>query len=146
MIESPTALTANANRSPYLRLVRAGAVYDLAVTAAFATPWTYALVHAALSAASGALGLSAFPELDLMQVFYANLMGSVVVVWSLLRFLRPERIHGLLDGVARVLFSTWMAYAIAGGGPDLLWPFLIVEATWGILQLAPWFRSRFRDR
>lgn len=146
MIESPTALTANANRSPYLRLVRASALYDLAVTAAFATPWTYALVHAALNAASGALGLSAFPPLDLMQVLYANLMGSVVVVWSLLRLLRPERIHGLLDGVARVLFSTWMAYALADGGPDLLWPFLIVEATWGAVQLAPWLRSRLRVR
>jgi len=139
-------LTPATKPAPYLRLVRASAAYDLAVTAAFATPWTFTLVHAALNAASGALGLSAFPELDLMQIFYANLMGSVVVVWSLLRILRPERLHGLLDGVARVLFSTWMAYALANGGPDLLWPFLIVEAAWGVLQLAPWLGARFRTR
>ncbi|SDE32027.1 hypothetical protein [Glycomyces harbinensis] len=133
-------------RLAYRRLVRASAVYDLAVTAAFATPWTFTLVHAALDGLSGSLGLSPFPELDLMQVLYANLMGSVVVVWSLLRLLRPERVHGLLDGVARVLFSAWMAYALAHGGPDLLWPFLIVEAAWGVLQLAPWFGRRFRNR
>jgi hypothetical protein len=126
----------------YLRLVRASAVYDLVVTAGFATPWTLALVHAALDGLSTALGLGAFPELDLMQVLYANLMGSVVVVWSLLRLLRPERVHGLLDGVARVLFSAWMAYALIRGGPDLLWAFLIVEAAWGVLQLVPWLGRR----
>ncbi len=139
-------LTPATKPAPYLRLVRASAAYDLAVTAAFATPWTFTLVHAALNAASGALGLSAFPELDLMQVLYANLMGSVVVVWSLLRIVRPERLHGLLDGVARVLFSMWMACALANGGPDLLWPFLIVEAAWGVLQFAPWLGARSRRR
>jgi len=131
-------------RPAYLRLVRASAVYDLVVTAGFATPWTFALVHAGLNGLSGAVGFSAFPELDLMQVLYANLMGSVVVVWSLLRLVRPERVHGLLDGVARVLFSAWMAYALTQGGPELLWPFLIAEITWGAAQLAPWLSARFR--
>jgi hypothetical protein len=135
-----------ATRSAYLRLVRASAAYDLAVTAGFATPWTFALVHAALNAASGALGGDAFPELDLMQVLYANLMGSVVVVWSLLRTIRPQRLHGLFDGIARVLFSTWMAYALANGAPDLLWCFLIVEAGWGAAQLGPWLSGGFRAR
>jgi hypothetical protein len=126
----------------YLRLVRASDAYDLAVTAAFATPWTFTLVHAALNGISGGLGLSPLPELDLMQVLYANLMGSVVVVWSLLRLLGPERRHGLYDGAARLLFSTWMAFALAQGGPEILWPFLVVEFTWGVLQLAPWLGSR----
>ncbi|THV23563.1 hypothetical protein [Glycomyces paridis] len=135
----PTA----AQREPYLRLVRASAWYDLAVTAGFATPWTYALVHAALNAGD-ALGLGAFPEMEVAQVLYANLMGSVVVVWSLLRLLRTERVHGLYDGAARVLFTTWMAYALAHGGPELLWPFLIVEACWGAVQLVPWLRRRGR--
>lgn len=126
----------------FLRLVRASAVYDLIVTAGFATPWTLALLHAGLDALSGALGLRGFPELDLMQVFYANLMGSVVVVWSLLRIMRPQAIHGLFDGIGRLLFATWMAYALAHGGPELLWAFLIVEAVWGVAQLGPWARSR----
>jgi len=129
-------------RSPYLKVVRASAVYDLVVTAGFATPWTLALVHAALDGLSGALGLGAFPALDPMQVLYANLMGSVVLVWSLLRLLRTQRVHGLFDGAARVLFSLWMAYALAHGGPDLLWGFLAVEVAWGVVQLAPWARRR----
>ncbi|MEU6860141.1 hypothetical protein AB0B28_14860 [Glycomyces sp. NPDC046736] len=132
------------NPSRYLGLVRASAAYDLVVTAAFATPWTFALVHAGLNALSGSLGLNPFPEADLMQVFFANLMGSVVVVWSLLRLRGPEVRHGLYDGFARVLFSAWMAYALAQGGPELLWPFLVVELTWGTVQLVPWIRARFR--
>src|SRR5690348_11077418 len=96
----------------YLRLVRASAWYDLLVTAAFATPWTYALAHGALSALGEALGLGAFPPLDPVQTLYANLMGSVVVVWSVLRLRRTIPAHGLYDASARVLFSLWMAYAL----------------------------------
>ena len=130
----PLALTP----SSYLKIVRASAAWDLVVTAGFATPWTFALVHTALNAGGGAFGLGAFPELDLMQVLYANLMGSVVLVWSLLRLMRPLEIHGLYDGIARVLFSTWMAYALTEGAPNLVWAFLIPEMMWGVVQLAPW--------
>ncbi|GAA2124523.1 hypothetical protein [Glycomyces algeriensis] len=139
-----TAATAPAATGPakYLRLVRASAIYDLIVTAAFATPWTFMLLHNALDALSGALGLRGFPELDLMQVFYANLMGSVVVVWSLLRVVRPQVLHGLFDGIARVLFSSAMVYALANGGPQLLWGFLVLEAAWGVAQLGLWNRAR----
>ncbi|HEY1094281.1 MAG TPA: hypothetical protein VGE61_06240 [Glycomyces sp.] len=126
----------------YRRLVRSSAVYDLVVTVGFATPWTFALLHAALDAASGALGLRGFPDLDLMQVLYANLMGSVVVVWSLLRLVRPQVIQGLFDGIARVLFASAMAYALAHGGPEILWGFLAVEAAWGVAQLGLWPRAR----
>ena len=133
----PLALTP----SSYLRIVRASAAWDLLVTAGFATPWTFALVHSALNAVGGALGLGAFPELDLMQILYGNLMGSVVVVWSLLRLIRPLEVHGLFDGIARVLFSAWMAYALAGGAPNLVWAFLIPEMMWGVAQLLPWLVS-----
>ncbi|MGY5104111.1 hypothetical protein [Streptomyces sp. 900105245] len=122
----------------YLRLVRTSGWYDLVVTAGFATPWTYALVHRLLSAAGDAAGLGTMPALTPMQTLYANLMGSVVVVWSLLRVLRPVPEHGLLDGMARVLFSLWQAYALAHGGPAVLWPFLVVEMSFGAAQLLPW--------
>lgn len=118
----------------YLRVVRASAWYDLVVTAGFATPWTYALVHDALST------LGVLPELDPVQTLYANLMGSVVVVWAVLRLVRPLVLHGLLDGVARVLFTAWQGYALAQGAPRFLWLLLGVEAVFGVLQLAPWGR------
>lgn len=125
------------NTSRYLRIVRASAWYDLVVTAGFATPWTYAILHNGLSAAGAALGWGGLPALDPMQTLYANLMGSVVVVWALLRLLRPLPVHGLCDGAARVLFATWQAYALAHGVTRLLWVFFAVEAGFGLAQLIP---------
>lgn len=125
----------------YLRVVRASAWYDLVVTVGFATPWTYALVHDALSSWGQAWGLGALPELDPMQTLYANLMGSVVVVWAVLRIVRPLPVHGLLDGIARTLFTAWQAYALAHGATQLLWLFLGVEVTFGVVQFVPWWRN-----
>ncbi|MEU5531801.1 hypothetical protein [Streptomyces sp. NPDC020362] len=130
------------SRHAYLHLVRASAWYDLVVTAGFATPWTYALVHDALSSVGGALGLGVLPALDPMQTLYANLMGSVVVVWALLRIVRPLPAHGLFDGVARALFATWQAYALGHGATRLLWLFFVVEVAFGLAQLWPWWLDR----
>ncbi|MEU7429112.1 hypothetical protein [Streptomyces sp. NPDC040750] len=129
-------------RPAYLRVVRASAWYDLAITAGFMTPWTYALVHDAISSAGDALGWGVLPELDPWQTLYANLMGSVVVVWATLRVVRPLPVHGLFDGIARMLFSAWMAYALTQGVSRILWLFFTVEVAWGIAQLVPWRRNR----
>lgn len=122
----------------YPRFVRASAWYDLAVTVGFATPWTYRLVHSALSRLGEAIGAGALPVLDPVQTLYANLMGSVVVVWALLRLLRPLPVHGLYDGFARTLFAVWQAYALAHGAPYWLWLFLLAEVAFGVVQLVPW--------
>ncbi|MFF3446478.1 hypothetical protein ACFYXJ_04950 [Streptomyces sp. NPDC002667] len=129
----------------YPRVVRASAWYDLAVTAGFATPWTYALVHDALSSAGTALGVGGLPELDVWQVLFANLMGSVVVVWAALRIVRPRPEYGLFDGMARALFATWQLYALAHGVSQLVWLFFAVEVAFGALQLAPWRWTRNAD-
>ncbi|WP_435220408.1 hypothetical protein [Streptomyces sp. Tue6028] len=129
----------------YPRVVRASAWYDLVVTAGFATPWTYALVHDALSSCGNALGLGALPELDPFQILYANLMGSLVVVWAVLRIVGPRPEHGLFDGFARTLFAAWQVYALAHGASRLLWLFFGVEVAFGVLQLAPWRWVRITD-
>ncbi|MCW3839077.1 hypothetical protein ONA70_03070 [Micromonospora yasonensis] len=129
-------------RPAYLRLVRASAWYDLVVTAGFATPWTYALLHDALSRLGNALGLGVLPALDPVQTLFANLMGSVVVVWALLRIVRTRPVHGLFDGIARTLFAMWQAYALAQGVTRMLWLFLAVEVLFGLAQLLPWWGRR----
>lgn len=133
------------SRPAYLRVVRASAWYDLLVTAGFATPWTYALLHGMLSSLGGALGLGVMPARDPMQTLYANLLGSVVVVWALLRIVKPLPMHGLFDGAARTLFATWQAYALAHGAPRLVWLFLVFEVAFGIVQLVPWCHNRRTD-
>lgn len=133
-------------RPSYLHVVRASAWYDLVVTAGFATPWTYVLLHNALSSLGDTLGMGHLPELDPVQTLYANLMGSVVVVWAVLRIVRPLPVHGLFDGVARTLFAAWQVYALTHGAMRLLWLFFVVEVAFGVVQLAPWWRYRSTDR
>ncbi|MEV6265125.1 hypothetical protein AB0M42_30870 [Streptomyces sp. NPDC051784] len=131
-------------RPAYLRVVRANAWYDLVVTAGFTTPWTLALLHDTLSRVGDTLGLGVMPPLDPMQTLYANLMGSVVVIWAALRLVRPQAVHGFFDGIARTLFATWMAYALAQGAPHVLWVFLVAETTLAVVELGPWLLYRGR--
>ncbi|MBP2351194.1 hypothetical protein JOF29_002277 [Kribbella aluminosa] len=128
------------HKRSYLTIVRISAWYDLLVTAGFATPWTFVLVHRVLSS------VGTFPPADTMQMLFANLMGSVVVVWSLLRLLRTLPLHGLYDGFARGLFACWQAYALAHGASRVLLAFLVVEVSFGVLQLLPWLRDALRGR
>lgn len=130
------------SRPAYLRIVRASAWYDLVITAGFATPWTYMLLHDMLSALGDSLGLGALPPLNPTMTLYANLMGSVVVIWSLLRLFKTLPVHGLYDGAARILFAMWQAYALSQGATRLLWIFLAVEVTFGVVQLLPWLRAK----
>ncbi|MFE9333043.1 hypothetical protein [Streptomyces sp. NPDC006925] len=138
-------LSFSPSRPAYLGVVRVSAWYDLVVTAGFATPWSYALLHGGLSSVGDALGLGVLPALDPIQTLYANLMGSVVVVWALLRLVRPLAVHGLFDGAARSLFAMWQAYALAHGAMKLLWVFLAVEVGFGLAQLLPWWPSRSNE-
>lgn len=122
----------------YQQLVRASALYDLFVTAPFATPWTFAHLYAALGTLGAALGTGGdLPAFTPMHTLFANLMGSIVLVWSVLRIRAPRVEFGIADGVGRVLFASWQAYALVHGATRLLAPFLVVELAFGVAQLAP---------
>ena len=121
----------------YLRIVRASALYDLLLTAPFATPWTFALPHAQLSTFNQALGGSTLPAFTPFHVLFACLMGSVVLVWSVLRLHRTEAILGRYDGIGRFLFALWMGWTLASTGAPLLWLFVVPEFAWGVAQWLP---------
>ncbi|ATG21741.1 hypothetical protein [Ralstonia mannitolilytica] len=125
------------SESTFLRIVRASAWYDLIVSAPFATPWTFALLHQALNALAHALGLASLPAFEPTHLLMANLMGSVVCVWSVLRIRQTSVVLGRHDAVARGLFAAWQAYALASGATLLVVPFLVVEVAFGLLQSAP---------
>ena len=125
------------SRSALLTIVRASAAYDLLLTAPFATPWTFALAHAQLSAVNRSLGGQALPDFGPFHVLFACLMGSIVLVWSVLRLRAPSVMLGRYDGAGRFLFSTWMAWTLASTGAPLLWLFLVPEFCWGVAQWLP---------
>jgi len=102
----------------YRQLVRSSALYDLLVTAPFATPWTFALVHALLNQ------IHPLPDFQPVHVLFANLLGSIVVVWALLRIWRPEPVFGLFDAIGRALFFSWQLYYLASPGSNpVVWLF-----------------------
>lgn len=121
----------------YLKIVRASAWYDLLLTAPFATPWTFAFLHARLSVINQALGGSALPAFSPFHIFFACLMGSVVLTWSVLRLRRTEAVFGRYDGVTRFLFASWMGWTLAMTGAPLLWLFVLPEFAWGVVQWLP---------
>jgi hypothetical protein len=123
--------------SNFTRLVRASGVYDVLVTAAFATPWTFALVHSELSGINQALGGTALPVFAPFHVLFACLLGSLVLVWSLLRIVDPQQRFGRYDGAARMMFATWMVWALSTTGEPVLWIFILPELAWGVAQWWP---------
>ena len=67
----------------------------------------------------------------------ANLMGSIVCVWSVLRIRDPQAQFGRYDAVGRLLFASWQGYALMQGATQLLWGILLMEVFWAVLQVWP---------
>lgn len=122
----------------YRQLVRASGWYDLIVTAAFVTPWSFDALHGLLSALAQTWNVPGdLPPFEPMHMLMANLLGSIVCVWSVLRIRNPQQVFGRYDAAGRLLFATWQGYALMQGASQLLVGFLIMELTWAVLQLWP---------
>lgn len=120
----------------YTRVVRASAWYDLIVTIGFATPWTFAAIHALLSTVAQGLP-GTMPPFDAVHMLMANLLGSVVTVWAILRIRDPQIRYGRYDAAARFLFAAWQIYAVMHGASVIVLGFTAVEIAFGIVQALP---------
>jgi len=121
----------------YRKIVRASALYDILVTFPFALPglalWNLAQIKT-LHTSFGFSGTIA--DFAPFHLFFVNLMGSLVMVWSVLRVYKPEPILGLYDSFARVLFSLWMLYyLLVHNVTGVLWLFFVPEISWGAIQI-----------
>lgn len=123
--------------SAFRRLVRASAIYDVLMTVPFVTPWTFLLLREHLNALNVGLGGAPLPHFEPLHLLISSMMGSVVMVWSVLRLRDPAPRFGRYDAAARYLFSTWMAWALLVTGQPLLWLFLVPELAWGVAQSLP---------
>ncbi|EJM67905.1 hypothetical protein [Pseudomonas sp. GM55] len=122
----------------YRRLVQGSAWYDLIVTVAFVTPWSFAALHGILTGVSQALNLPGeLPPFEPVHMLMANLLGSIVCVWAVLRIRDPQQAYGRYDSAARFLFAAWQAYALIHGASSLLVVFLVFELAWGVAQVLP---------
>ena len=124
--------------SSYLRIVRASAWYDLVSTAGFATPWTCAAVLSGMDALSSWLGIAdRVPVFEPAHMLMTNLLGSLVIVWAVLRLRDTQVRYGRYDAVARLLFATWQLYALAHGAHPIIAAFLVLEVGFGIALALP---------
>lgn len=122
----------------YRRVVRGSAWYDLIVMAAFVTPWSFAALHGMLLSVSQFFNLPGeLPPFEPMHMLMANLLGSIVCVWSVLRIRDPQQIYGRYDAAGRFLFAAWQLYALLHGASSLLVIFLVFELAWGVAQVLP---------
>ncbi|MGE8416324.1 MAG: hypothetical protein ACN6QY_28540 [Pseudomonas sp.] len=122
----------------YRTLVRASGWYDLLVTLAFATPWSFMALHGLVADTALAMNLpGALPAFEPMHVLMVNLMGSIICVWALLRIRDPQPAFGRYDALGRILFSTWQVYALAQGATALIGVILFFELAWCVAQLLP---------
>jgi hypothetical protein len=117
--------------------VRAGALYDILVSAALATPWTLPFMHGLVSDLNLWLGGAALPAFGPFHMFIAGLLGSIVLAWSFLRLRAPDLLLGRHDGIGRFLFALWMVWTLAQTGAPVLWLLLAPEFAWGVAQ---WWR------
>lgn len=137
MTEAPTDARTHAPAvATALRIVRASAAYDLVVTIGFALPWLAAATFATLADVHRKLGLTgSLPDADdPFTVLFAGLMGGLVLVWSVVRVVRPSLFVGAADTAARGLFCLGMVVALAEGASTVIVGFLVPEVLWGVVQ------------
>ena len=127
-----------------LRVIRASAAYDVVATAAFTLPWTAPFALHSLIRVHESWGLSGSLPLpdDPFTILFANLLGSIVLVWSVLRWAKPSLTLGAADTAARALFSAWMLTAVLSGASTVVLVFLVPEVLWGIVQGTVVLRAR----
>ena len=119
-----------------VRAGRIGALYDLAVTAPFATPWTAALVLTVLGKLHDYLGLpgEAMPEFETSHLLYVTLFGIIVTLWSVVRVLRPLPWLIAADTIGRAAFSLTFIWTLTQGHSAVVVPFLVLEVSFLVYQ------------
>lgn len=131
-------------KSTYRKLVRYSAIYDVIMTFAFAFPLLAAWNIGLFSGFHIQYGFSgSIPDFQPLHLFFVNLMGSVVLVWSAIRIYKPKAILGLYDSFARFLFSfNMLYYLLVHEVTGILWLMLVPELSWGLIQFFGYFYSQ----
>jgi hypothetical protein len=126
---------------------RASAVYDLLAVSPFAFPGLAAWEMTQLSRVASTLGLPGdFPGFAAGHLFFVNLFGVFVVVWSLLRLVRTDPVYALCDVVLRFAFvATILFYVIVHDLSRLLLMFAGLEVLWGAMQWGAYVQAGRED-
>lgn len=67
----------------------------------------------------------------------ANLLGSIVTVWAVLRLRATQAAFGRYNAAGRFMLAAWQLYALAHGAHSITWGFFAIEVAFGIAQILP---------
>lgn len=134
----------NVSRRSYRGMVWGSALYDLLVIGPFAIPVVSGFELQLLLRLHDVLGLEgSFPVFEPLHLLFVNLLGGVVIVWSLVRLRSPDAIFGLFDGLIRAFFcALFLYYLLLWQVSGVVYLFLVPEALWALAQLVC-YRRRF---
>lgn len=118
-----------------IHIIRAGATYDFIASVGFAPPFAAATL-ATLRHMHTALRMGgSIPAFTVQQLLFTNLMGIVIILWALLRLIKPLPYYGFVDALARVVYATTMLYYIVVlHVSTVLAGFACLEILWATLQ------------
>jgi len=119
----------------YRKFVRIFAVVDLFACIGFATPWSFALMQSILRM------FGPLPAFEPMNLMFIYLLGTICVMWGILRIAKPESWLGFTDALARCVFGFWMIYFLLGFGINpLVWLFASLELVPAAFMIIFYFR------
>ena len=119
------------------RTVRFWASLDTAAGGLIATPWGAELFVRLLYWGNGLLGGTAeAPTFAPVQLLFVCLMGALVSVWVVARWLNPTGLMSVIDAWGRSYIALLLGgFIVVQNAPAILWLFVFTEGIGGVAQL-----------
>jgi len=116
--------------------VRFWASLDTAAGGIIATPWGADLFLRFIYWGNGQIGGTAeAPDFAPVQLIFVCLMGALVSVWVVARWLHPTGLMSVIDAWGRsyiALLLVW--FIVVQGAPAILWLFVFTEGIGAVAQ------------
>lgn len=124
------------------KTVRFWASLDTAAGGLIATPFGAELFVGFLYWSNGLLGgESTAPTFTALQLLFVCLMGALVSVWVVARWLHPTGLMAVVDGWGRTYIGLLLVYFIVWrDAPPILWLFVFTEWAGAVAQLRVAYR------
>lgn len=127
-------------------MVRAIAIWDLALTAPFALPYAQGTSIEILYRLNALLSPQVvFPVFSPLHLFFVQLFGIMCVLWAVIRIHKPGVLLGIYDTLGRFLIGLCMIAFGVSEGFAITMAFSCSEILLGCLQTAFLFPS-LRDK
>ncbi len=126
------------------KTVRFWASLDTAAGGIIATPWGAELFVRFIYWGNGMVGGDAVaPVFEPVQLIFVCLMGALVSVWIVARWLHPTGLMSVIDAWGRTYIALLLVwFIVVHGAPPILWLFVFTEGIGGVAQFRVAYGSK----